>query len=99
MPHFIRYSETLEASPAKLIDAVCQHGFEGTVAKRRASLYEPGKRSGAWQKMRVHQRRTLVIGGHTLAGRMAAHEWPRTTKLYDRTSDQVSVEEIERIEI
>jgi hypothetical protein len=29
----------------------------------------------------------------------AAHESPRTTKLYDRTSDQVSVDEIERIEI
>jgi hypothetical protein len=76
-----------------------EQGLEGTVAKRRASLYEPGKRSGEWQKMRVHQRGTLVIGGHTLAGRMAAHQSPRTTKLYDRTSDQVSVEEIERIEI
>jgi hypothetical protein len=28
---------------------------------------------------------------------MAAHESPRTTKLYDRTSDQVSLEEVERI--
>jgi len=33
------------------------------------------------------------------AQRIAAHESPRTTKLYDRTSDQVSLDEIERIVI
>ena len=31
------------------------------------------------------------------AQRLAAHESPRTTKLYDRTSDQLSLDEIERI--
>jgi site-specific recombinase XerD len=31
------------------------------------------------------------------AQRIAAHESPRTTKLYDRTGDQISLEEIERI--
>ena len=29
--------------------------------------------------------------------RMAAHESPRTTRLYDRTSDQMSLDEVERI--
>jgi site-specific recombinase XerD len=33
------------------------------------------------------------------AQRIAAHESPRTTKLYDRTSDEVSLDEIERIVI
>jgi hypothetical protein len=28
---------------------------------------------------------------------MAAHESPRTTKLYDRTSDVVSLDEVERV--
>jgi hypothetical protein len=28
---------------------------------------------------------------------MAAHESPRTTKLYDRTSDQLSLDEVERV--
>jgi bifunctional non-homologous end joining protein LigD len=69
LPDSIRYSETLEASPAELIEAVREHWFEGIVAKRRDSLYEPGKRSGAWRKMRVHQKRDLVIGGYTPAGR------------------------------
>jgi ATP-dependent DNA ligase len=47
LPDSIRYSETLKASPAELIEAVREQGFEGLVAKRRDSLYEPGKRSGA----------------------------------------------------
>jgi DNA ligase D-like protein (predicted ligase) len=69
LPDSIRYSETLQASPAELFEAVREQGFEGIVAKRRDSLYEPGKRSGAWQKMRVLQSREFVIGGYTPAGR------------------------------
>ena len=30
---------------------------------------------------------------------MAAHESPRTTKLYDRTSDEITLDEVERISI
>jgi integrase/recombinase XerD len=30
---------------------------------------------------------------------MAAHESPRTTKLYDRTGDEITLEEVERIAI
>jgi integrase len=33
------------------------------------------------------------------AQQIAAHESPKTTKLYDRTSDQISLDEIERIAI
>lgn len=40
-------------------------------------------------------------GGGTLenAQAIAAHESPRTTRLYDRTSDAISLDEIERIQI
>ena len=30
---------------------------------------------------------------------MAAHESPRTTKLYDRTGDEITLDEVERIAI
>ncbi len=30
---------------------------------------------------------------------IAAHESPRTTKLYDRTSDEITLDEVERIVI
>jgi ATP-dependent DNA ligase len=61
----IRYSPLLEASLKDLIQSVKAQGLEGLVAKRRASKYEPGLRSGAWQKMRVNARQELVIGGYT----------------------------------
>jgi len=43
---------------------------------------------------------TLEAGG-TLenAQAMAAHESPRTTKLYDRTGDEITLDEVERITI
>lgn len=49
-----------------LVHSVRVQGFEGLVAKRRDSRYEPGRRSGAWQKMRVNRGQELVIGGYTL---------------------------------
>jgi bifunctional non-homologous end joining protein LigD len=68
LPDFIRYSESLDALPAELIEAVREQGFEGIVAKRRDSVYKPGQRSAVWQKMRVLQRRDFVIGGYTPVG-------------------------------
>ena len=55
----------LEASLQDLIASVKAQGLEGLVAKRRDSKYEPGLRSGAWQKMRTNQGQALVIGGYT----------------------------------
>jgi integrase/recombinase XerD len=40
----------------------------------------------------------LEAGG-TLDQLMAAHESPRTTKLYDRTGDEITLDEVERIMI
>jgi hypothetical protein len=31
--------------------------------------------------------------------RLAAHESPRTTKLYERTGDEIALDEVERIAI
>ncbi len=50
----IRYSPVLEGTLNQLIYSVKTQGLEGLVAKRRDSKYEPGLRSGAWQKMRVN---------------------------------------------
>jgi DNA ligase D-like protein (predicted ligase) len=64
----IRYSTPLPASLPELIHSVKTHGLEGLVAKRRDSHYEPGKRSGAWQKMRINRTQDFVIGGYTVGG-------------------------------
>ena len=61
----IGLSENIEAAPTDLIRVAKEFGFEGIVAKRRASLYEPGKRTGAWVKYRVNRGQEFVIGGYT----------------------------------
>ena len=65
----IRESPQLEATLPQLIQSVKAQGLEGLVAKRRDSRYEPGQRSGAWQKMRVNQGQEFVIGGYTPSAR------------------------------
>ena len=42
---------------------------------------------------------TFLLNGGTLenAQAIAAHESPRTTKLYDRTRDEITLDEVERI--
>ena len=64
------------------------------------------KHAGIKTKIGCHTFRATGItayleNGGTLehAQQIAAHESPRTTKLYDRTTDQVSLDEIERIAI
>jgi bifunctional non-homologous end joining protein LigD len=64
----IRYSGALDASLLDLIHSVKAHGFEGLVGKQRKSTYEPGRRSGAWMKMRVNRGQEFVIGGYTRGG-------------------------------
>jgi bifunctional non-homologous end joining protein LigD len=65
----IRFSPELEARLSDLINSVKAQEFEGLVAKRRNSTYEPGQRSGAWQKMRVSLGQEFVIGGYTPSGK------------------------------
>jgi len=36
---------------------------------------------------------------YLVTGQIAAHEPPRTTKLYDRRADKIALEEIERIRL
>lgn len=65
----IRFSPDLDADLPTLIASVKKQGLEGLVAKRRDSFYEPGQRTGAWQKMRINQGQEFVIGGYTAGGR------------------------------
>ncbi|HEY3742997.1 MAG TPA: non-homologous end-joining DNA ligase [Bryobacteraceae bacterium] len=61
----IRFSPDLEAALSVLVNSVKAQGLEGLVAKKRDSRYEPGQRSGSWQKMRINLGQELVIGGYT----------------------------------
>jgi bifunctional non-homologous end joining protein LigD len=61
----IGLSESIDAAPTDLLRVVKEFGFEGIVAKRKDSTYEPGKRTGAWVKYRVNRGQEFVIGGYT----------------------------------
>jgi ATP-dependent DNA ligase len=60
----IRISDYVEAAPKDLLSAVREQGLEGVIGKRKDSLYQPGKRSGAWIKCRVNRGQEFVIGGY-----------------------------------
>src|SRR5579872_2186940 len=60
----IRIADYFEAAPKNLISAVREQGLEGIIGKRRDSVYQPGKRSGAWIKYRVNRGQEFVIGGY-----------------------------------
>jgi len=49
-----------------LLDQVRALGMEGIVSKRAQSLYQPGKRGGAWLKVKSRNRQEFVIAGYTL---------------------------------
>jgi bifunctional non-homologous end joining protein LigD len=44
-------------------EASARAGLEGVMAKKLDSKYEPGRRNGAWQKIKNRNRQELVIGG------------------------------------
>jgi bifunctional non-homologous end joining protein LigD len=49
---------------ARLIETVKQMQLEGVIAKRADSFYEPGKRSGAWKKLKLQAGQECVVGGY-----------------------------------
>ncbi len=53
----------MPAPGGRLLEATAAQGLEGVVAKRLSSKYEPGRRSGAWVKIKHTHRQELVIGG------------------------------------
>lgn len=56
-------SEALPGTPEQIERAVRELKMEGIVAKRRLSIYEPGKRGKSWIKVKFNQRQEFVIGG------------------------------------
>src|ERR1035438_7926230 len=61
----VKLSEHFAGPVSRFVSAVRQMGGEGVVAKRLSSHYEPGKRTGAWSKMRLNVGQEFVIGGFT----------------------------------
>ena len=61
----IRYSEAIGSDANPLLEEVNRRGLEGIIGKQRNSIYEPGRRSGAWIKLKCVNEQEFVIGGYT----------------------------------
>jgi bifunctional non-homologous end joining protein LigD len=53
-PENVRLSEELRGSKEELLRVAQEFGLEGLVAKRKSSVYERGRRSGAWSNSGRH---------------------------------------------
>jgi bifunctional non-homologous end joining protein LigD len=61
----IRYSGEISGDVKSLLAEVQRRGLEGLIGKQRNSVYEPGRRSGTWIKLKCVTEQEFVIGGYT----------------------------------
>ncbi len=64
----LRFSGALGGDVAKLLPEIRKRGLEGLIGKQPGSVYEPGRRSGAWIKIKCVNEQEFVIGGYTPPG-------------------------------
>jgi bifunctional non-homologous end joining protein LigD len=64
----IRFSAEIGSKAKPLLTQVERLGLEGLVGKQPQSIYEPGRRSGAWIKLKCLNEQEFVIGGYTPPG-------------------------------
>jgi bifunctional non-homologous end joining protein LigD len=52
-----------------LFEKAVEQGFEGIVAKRKDSVYEPGKRTDTWLKAKASINGEFIVGGYVVSER------------------------------
>lgn len=55
----------IEKRGISFFEKMKNYPFEGMIAKRKNSIYQPGIRSRDWLKIKVHLEQEMVIGGYT----------------------------------
>ena len=61
----VRFADHVVGEGLAFLEAAKEQGLEGMIAKHRRSIYEPGKRSRAWLKIKIRPEQELVVGGWT----------------------------------
>jgi len=85
----VQFSESFDDGDA-LYKAAQEQGFEGILAKRRRSTYQPGRRSHDWVKVKAHNTEEFVIGGYTRGeGRRANSFGALLLGVYDEGVDKL----------
>jgi bifunctional non-homologous end joining protein LigD len=82
--HPLRFSENLSGTPAKIWKQIKRLKLEGVIAKRADSIYEPGRRSGQWVKIKAINQQDFVIGGYTPPGGARTHFGALLVGVYEK---------------
>jgi len=61
----LRLTDSSEGDGARMLEEARRQGWEGIIAKKTDSRYEPGNRSRSWLKLKIEFRQEFVIGGYT----------------------------------
>ena len=61
----VRFADHVVAEGLAFLEAAKAQGLEGIIAKHRRSIYEPGRRSRTWLKIKIRPEQELVVGGWT----------------------------------
>jgi bifunctional non-homologous end joining protein LigD len=61
----IQLGQYVEAEGKALFALTKEKGMEGILAKRKDSIYRPGKRASDWLKIKVRLQQEFVVGGFT----------------------------------
>jgi bifunctional non-homologous end joining protein LigD len=61
----LRITESVQGDGKKMLEKARRQGWEGIIAKRVDSRYEPGNRSHDWLKLKIEFRQEFVVGGYT----------------------------------
>ncbi|MFL5477711.1 MAG: DNA ligase D [Gemmatimonadaceae bacterium] len=61
----VRLTDSIEGDGKKMLEKARSEGWEGIIAKRIDSRYEPGNRSRNWLKLKIEFRQEFVVGGYT----------------------------------
>ena len=61
----LRITESVQGDGKKMLEKARRQGWEGIIAKRVDSRYEPGTRTRNWLKLKIEFRQEFVVGGYT----------------------------------
>lgn len=64
LPETLQISPILEGDAETVLRSIVQFEFEGVIAKKRDSIYTPGKAPGTWQKHKTQKSDDFLIGGY-----------------------------------
>lgn len=80
----VRITESSPRRGGQMLAKAHRDGWEGVIAKKMDSRYEPGNRSRSWLKLKIEFRQEFVVGGFTEPRNSRSHIGALLLGYYDR---------------